>query len=157
MCNYVTTSLCKLLCTQQNNLFPSTPSDGLFMCSQSGKQIHIILIIIHVRFHILMLYTLTVTYISTLYFRLVLKRFSSCKMFGLIHLQRFIPELKLRLFRFKKKRTFCTGENIIRLGSTLDAQIGVLTEKSRYLISMEMVLLSRDRMKYTQKHDVSSL
>ena len=78
-------------------------------------------------------------------------------MFGLIHLQRFIPELKLRLFRFKKKHTFCTGENIIRFASTLDAQIGVLTEKSRYLISMEMVLLSRDRMKYTQKHDVSDL
>ena len=39
-----------------------------------------------------------------------------------------IPELKLRFF--KKKHTFCTGENIIRFGSTLDAQIGVLTEKS---------------------------
>ena len=78
-------------------------------------------------------------------------------MFGLIQLQRFIPELKLRLFRFKKKHTFCTDEHIIRFGITLDAQIGVLTEKSRYLISMEMVLLSRDRMKYTQKHDVSSL
>ena len=76
-------------------------------------------------------------------------------MFGLIHLQRFIPELKLRLFRFKKKHTFCTGENIIRLGSTLGAQIGVLTEKSRYLIAMEMVLLSHDRMKYTQKHDMT--
>ena len=76
-------------------------------------------------------------------------------MFGLIDLQRFIPELKLRLF--KKKHTFCTGENIIRFGSTLDAQIGVLTEKSPYFISMEMVLLSRDRIKYTQKHDASSL
>ena len=60
-----------------------------------------------------------------------------------------MPELKLRLFRFKKKHAFCTGENFIRFGSTLDAQIGVLTEKkSRYLISMERVLLSRDRMKF---------
>ena len=69
-------------------------------------------------------------------------------MFGLIYLQRFIPEFKLRLFRFKKKHAFCTGEKIIRFGFTFDAQIGVLTEKSRYLISMEMVLLSRDRMKF---------
>ena len=129
-CNDVTTSLCKLPCTQQNKLFPSTQSDGLFMCSQSGKQIHIILIIIHVCFHIiLMVYTLTVTYMPA-----GLDKYSSWKMFGLIHLQRFIPELKLRLFRFEKKQMFCTGENIIRFGSTLDAQIGVLTEKSRYLI-----------------------
>ena len=69
-------------------------------------------------------------------------------MFGLIHLQRFMPELKMRLFRFKTKHAFCKGENIIRFGSSLDAQIGVLSEKSRYLISMEMVLLSRDRKKF---------
>ena len=51
LCNDVTTSLCKLPCTQQNKLFPSTQSDGLFMCSQSGNQIHIILIQNHVCFH----------------------------------------------------------------------------------------------------------
>ena len=109
----MTTSLCKLPCTQQNKLFPFTLSDGLFICSQSGKQIHIILIQMHVCFHILMVYTLTVAYMPTLYFRLVSKRYSSCKMFGLIHLQRFIPELKLHLFHFKKKHTLCTGERLL--------------------------------------------
>ena len=82
-CDYITL---QVTLHAANKLFPSTQSDGLFMCSQSGKQIHVILILIHVCFHILMVYTLTVTYMPTLYFRLVKKRYSSCKMFGLIHL-----------------------------------------------------------------------
>ena len=48
-------------------------------------------------------------------------------MFGLIHLQRFMP--RNCVCSDSKKHTFCTGENIIRFASTLDAQIGVLTEK----------------------------
>ena len=42
-----------------------------------------------------------------------------------------MPKLKLRLFRFKNKHVFCKGENFIRFGSTLDAQIGALTEKKK--------------------------
>ena len=52
---------------------------------------------------------------------------------------------------------FAQAKYYIRFWSTLDSQIGVFAEKSRYLISMKMVLLRRDRMKYTQKHDASSL
>ena len=95
-----------------------------------------------------MVYTLTVTYMCPLY---IFDWFRKIKLMQNIWFDTFTkvnPILKTAVVPFqKRKHTFCTGEkiHIIRFWSTLDAQIGVLTEKSRFLISMEMVLLNRDQ------------
>ena len=52
----MTTSLCKLPCTQQNNSFPPEQINGPFMCLESGKQVYITSIHVYLYFFILKVY-----------------------------------------------------------------------------------------------------